>query len=509
MMRSSLSALTYQLHGLHVRAAALGILLGLSPTVRAQDAMPAAPAAAPAASSVAPGGAASAVPSPPPAPPAAVAPPPDLSAKVEEADQIARIAARNLELLEERLAARAKEQPSLTADEKGFGIRSADGAYAIKIRGILQVDSRWFLNDDALADRSDTFLLRRFRPAIDGTLFNIADFRFVPDFAGGTAVIFDAAIDIHPVPFARLRVGKLKAPLGLERLQADADLPIVERALTQYLTTNRDIGATLWGDIAGGLVSYTIGIFNGGFDNSNLDTDSNHGKDFAGRILLQPFKAEPLRALGALGLHLGASRGDRRGLPTATLLSSYRTTGLNTFFGYLAPSPDADGSRTVFAYLTQSRLNPGLFYYYGPFGLLGEAVWSRQEVRKGNATATLTNKAAHATATVVIGGKSGYDGATPTRVFDLDKGAWGAVELALRFNWLEVDDATFPDYADITKSASRARGWAGAINYVPSRTLRIDLTYERTTFRGGAGSATAPKDRNKEDVVVGRVQVNF
>ena len=73
-----------------------------------------------------------------------------------------------------------------------------------------------------LSDRLDTFLLRRFRPAFDGTLFNIADFRFAPDFAGGAAVIFDAYADIHPTPFLRLRAGKFKAPLGLERLQGDA-----------------------------------------------------------------------------------------------------------------------------------------------------------------------------------------------------------------------------------------------------------------------------------------------
>ena len=332
----------------------------------------------------------------------------------------------------------------------------------------------------------------------------------MPDFAGGTAVVFDAAIDIHPEPYARLRVGKLKPPLGLERLQADADLPLIERALTQYLTPTRDIGATLWGDIAGGVVNYTVGVFNGGFDNSNLDADSDHAKDFAGRILIQPFKYEPLKDFGALGLHLGASGGDRRGLPTTPLLASYRTLGLNTFFGYLAPMPDADGSKTVFAYLTQSRLNPGAYYYYGPFGLLGEAVWSRQEVRKANATATLTNKAAHATASFVIGGKNGYDGATPSQVFDLKKGTWGALEIAVRYAWLKVDGATFPDYADLTKSASRAQSWGGAVSYVPSRTLRLNLTYERTTFTGGGGgTATAAKDRTPEDAVVGRAQVNF
>jgi phosphate-selective porin OprO/OprP len=163
----------------------------------------------------------------------------------------------------------------------------------------------------------------------------------------------------------------------------------------------------------------------------------------------------------------------------------------------------------VFAYLTQSRFNPGLFYYNGPFGLIGEMVWNRQQVRKGNAIAKLTNKAAHATVSLVIGGRAGYDGATPNQILDLSKGTLGALELAARWSWIKADGATFPDYADVTRSASKAQSWAGSVNYIPSRTLRLVVAYERTTFTGGGGgTAAVPKDRNKEAVVIGRVQVN-
>jgi phosphate-selective porin OprO/OprP len=468
----------------------------------------------------APDAPADAIAAPPAAPEAPAAPPAAatavdpaafaaLSAKVEEADQSARIAGRKLELLEEQLAAKAKESPGILADDRGFGVRSADGAFVLRFRGQLQADSRWFLGDPNLSDRLDTFLIRRFRPGVDGTVFNIADFRFTPDFAGGTTVVFDAYADIHPAAYVRLRAGKFKTPLGLERLQGDQDLPFLERALTQFLTPTRDVGLALWGDIAGGLVQYNIGIYNGGFDNSNLDVDSNHGKDVIGRLLFQPFKSAALQALGALGLHIAASQGDRRGLPTAPLLGAYKTAGQNTFFSYLAPASDPDGSKTVFAYLTQKRINPGIFYYYGPLGLLSEAVWSQQEVRKANATATLTHKAVHATASVVLGGTNGYDGATPTRPLDFAKGTLGALELAVRWNWLKIDGATFPNYADSTKSASKAQGWAVAATYVPSRLYRLAVNYERTSFTGGAGTSAAPKDRNTESVVIGRVQINF
>ena len=510
-------ALPYKFHRVYMSLLAMLLVLASASGAQAQPVPVPAPAEAPAAAVPPPGAAtpppATETPLPPPPPPAPPAIDPAafaaLSAKVDEADQAARIAARKLELLEDQLATKAKETPAVIADERGFGLRSADGAFQLRLRGQLQTDSRWFLGDTNLSDRLDTFLVRRFRPGFDGTLFNIADFRFTPDFAGGTAVTFDAYADIHPAPYLHLRAGKFKTPLGLERLQADQDLPLFERALTQYLTPTRDVGLALWGDIAGGIVNYSIGIYNGGFDNSNLDVDSNHAKDVDGRLLIQPFKAPALRALGALGLHIAAGQGDRRGLPTAPLLGSYRTAGLNTFFTYLAPANDTDGSKTAFAYLTQKRINPGIFYYYGPFGVLGEAVWSRQEVRKANTTATLTNKAAHATASVVLGGTNGYDGATPSHPLDFSKGTLGALELAVRWNWLKIDDATFPSYADPSKSASKAQGWAGAATYVPSRLWRLAVNYERTSFTGGAGTTTALKNRNTESVVIGRVQVNF
>jgi phosphate-selective porin OprO/OprP len=86
----------------------------------------------------------------------------------------------------------------------------------------------------------------------------------------------------------------MKSPLGLERLQSDADLSFVERALDQNLSTTRDIGAQLWGDIAAGIVNYSVGIYNGGADGTNLDADTNHAKDFIGRLFFQPFKGESL-----------------------------------------------------------------------------------------------------------------------------------------------------------------------------------------------------------------------
>jgi phosphate-selective porin OprO/OprP len=456
-----------------------------------------------------------------------------------EAERVTQDAVARVERLEEQLAVKAAEAvasspPSVTADEKsGFSLRSGEGTFVLRLHAQLQLDGRWFLNDGALSDAADTFLVRRMRPSLDGTVRKRMDFKFVPDFAGGTTQVFDAYLDVHPVAWLRFRVGKFKTPLGLERLQQDQDLPFMERALTQNLTSQRDVGISVWGEIAGAIVTYNLAILNGSPDGSIQDVDANHAKDFAGRLLIQPFKAEPLRRFGAVGLHFGASTGNRFGQPTAPQLPSFKSGGQNTFFAYLLPSVAADptGAGTPFAHLRESRLNPGLFYYVGPVGLLSEYVWSRQEVQLGGTTATLTNQAVHGTLSFVVGGRNGYDGATPTNSLNPARGTWGALEIAGRWNYLKVGDAAFGNPADATvavfadrkKSASQAQGWAGALTYVPSRLFRVTVNFERTTFTGGssvstmafdpttmkATTTTSVVDRRTENALLARTQIYF
>ena len=457
-------------------------------------------------------------PAPAAATPSAVQP--SFATQIEEATQDARIARRKVELLEEQLAAKAKEPAPTSADSKGFALRSADGAYALKLRGLLQVDSRWFVDNGALSDKADTFLIRRLRPTLDGTLLSFVNFRLTPDFAGGSVAVFDAYADVGPFPWLHLVAGKFKSPLGLERLQSDADLAFIERALDQNLTPQRDVGVALWGEILSGFVVYHGGIYNGNADSANADVDTNHAKDFVGRLLVQPFKLEGLGAAGELGLHFAASTGNRLGLGTNPLLPSYKSGGQNPIFSYNAPSGDTTGINTPFAHLRQTRFNPGLFYYYGPVGVLGEYVWSKQGLQKGNNPITsLKHQAAHVTASVVIGGRNGYAGATPDQNLDLKKGTWGALEIAVRWNWLKLDgasfgsttDATQPVFADATKSVSKAQAFAGGVNYLASRAVRLAVDFEQTRFTGGnvAADKKTVVNRATENVIIGRLQLNF
>jgi phosphate-selective porin OprO/OprP len=388
------------------------------------------------------------------------------------------------------------------ADESGFALSSGGKkpAFALKLKLTLQADNRKFLNDDR---SKDSLLVRRARPIVDGTVLGLVDFRIMPDFAGGQAALYDASIDVHPFAWLRLRAGKFKAPVGLERLQGDPDLPFMERAYTANLSSVRDVGAQLWGDVAGGVVSYAIGVFNGAPDNANPDIDTGAQKDVIARLFFQPFKAPGLEKAGNLGIGIAGSTGRRDGSATSTQLTALRTVGQQTLFSYLAST--ADPTATTFARGRHSRLNPELFYFIGPFGVLSDLIWSQQRVQRGGNSKALLHRAWHATASYVIGGKNGLDGATPSSSWDPGQGQLGALEIGLRYHELTFDADTFPTFASADASVRRARGFGISLDWALSRTFRFMTGFEHSWFKAGRTGG----DRKNEDVWLSRAQVNF
>jgi phosphate-selective porin OprO/OprP len=441
-------------------------------------------------------------------------PPPPAAATVE----------RRLDELERRTQAAAAElerraRPPIkpggaivTAEEAGFGISSADRSFQVRMRGQLQIDGRRFFGDPSLRNL-DMFLVRRARPTIEVTLAGLVDALITPDFAGGTMQLYDAFIDVHPFRWLRLRAGKFKPPVGLERLQSDNNLVFTERALDQDLTAQRDVGAQLWGDVAD-MVRYEAAIFNGAPDSALNDLDTGYAKTLAGRLFVQPFALPSLRWLGRLGAGFAAATGSEKGSSaitngtvTGTWLGAFKSIGQNTIFSYLVSTTDATG--TVVALHRHTRLNPQLYYYYGPVGLEAEYVYERQAVDKNGTGATIENSAGHVTVAYVIGGARTYEGPRVPNPFNLAKGTFGAMELGARYNWLTIDSGAFPIFADPTKSVAKAKAFGVVANWYLTQSLRFAASYDQTAFAGGAKSGNGVADRKTERVLIGRLQVGY
>ena len=246
----------------------------------------------------------------------------------------------------------------------GFFLESANGDFKLKLKGYVQVQGRWFPNE-AGATGTSSFFLRRVRPTIEGTVFKYFDYKIMPDFGGTggtsiTATIQDAYADVKYFPYARFRAGKFKEPFSLERLQSGSDLLFVERSISNSLAPNRDVGFMLHGDLFDSIFQYQLGLFNGVVDGGSTDGDANSDKDFAGRVWFQPFVTWGSPILENFGFGLAGTYGNDSNDPIDG--TRVRTDGLSTVYKI---------ATDTLGFGNHSRISPQLYYYWGPFGMMG------------------------------------------------------------------------------------------------------------------------------------------
>ena len=127
-----------------------------------------------------------------------------LREEIQQLEQKLRVLERKQELKDDDAAAAAKTAPKITIGDNGFTLASADAANSIRLRGLVQLDSRIFFNDGGVVNR--TFALRRARLIFEGTFAKNYSFQIVPEFGGGSATaattpgILDANLGIKISP---------------------------------------------------------------------------------------------------------------------------------------------------------------------------------------------------------------------------------------------------------------------------------------------------------------------
>lgn len=376
----------------------------------------------------------------------------------------------------------------------GFFLASADGAYALRIGGYLQADSRFFIDNDSAGN--DAFTLRRARLDLRGTVAQRFSIRLTPDFAGDRVTLADGYIDAAFAPWLTVRAGRFKTPFGIERLQSGSELLFVERALTDNLIPGRDLGVQLSGEAFAG-VGYAFAVLNGVADGTSGDGDLNDGVDIAARVFARPLAASMYSPLRGAGLGLAGTWGT----PSERQLPSFRTSARSTFFRY-----DDD----VLADGHQWRVSPQAAWVEGSLSVLAEYVISSQQVERPGERAWIDNHAWQARASwLLTGEKATYAGAVvPDAPFNFGGGGWGAWETALRWSSLDVDGDAFSNgFAEPYSSARRADAIAVAVNWFLNRNVKVNFNYEHTGFGGGA--ADRDGDRDDENVFLTRMQLAF
>jgi len=431
---------------------------------------------------------------------------PDSTDRLNMIDQRLRVLERERENDLETQQAKLATTAQATAARDGFALRSADGAYVIRFRTLIQHDTRTAFSDQG--GYTDAFLIRRARPYLEGTLDGCVDFRLVPDFAANTSALQDAYLELHLTDAIRLRAGKSKAPFGLERLMSVNDIWLVELGMATALAPNRDTGFTVSGEPAHGALEYAVAVTDGVADGASGETDTNDGKDVAARLFVYPLGKRSGDYMPEAGIGVAASWGHQSGNTAAsTGLAGYKTAGQQTFFAYRSSTTSSDSSTLALG--RRLRVSPQARATWGQAAFMGEYTVSEQRVRRLSSMADVDNRAWQVEGMLVLTGESaGFRSVRPRRPLDPSHGQWGAWALAGRVNELDVDGEAFRGgFADATKSARRARGWALGLNGYLTEHTRLMIDYEQTRFAGGArDGAHHLSDRRAERLLLTRFQ---
>lgn len=427
----------------------------------------------------------------------------------------------------QELEAKQKAQPrvDVAPAEKGFLFTSPDAENTLRVRGMVQVDSRWFF--DKSID-NDAFIVRRARIGLEGKIAKTTEYQVVGEYAGSTATLLDANLTLNYAPEAQFKFGRFKTAIGLEQVQSDLAVPFIERSFVSQLIPNRDIGVQLAGDLFDARVNYAVGVFNGTIDGGNnaTQTDGNDGKNVAVRVLFQPWVKDKASALAGLSFGLGGTYAleDANG----ALASGFKTDGQQTFYSYRTAGA-AGTATSVTPNGKVWRLTPQVSYYHGPLSLVAEYVTSSSDVKAVNTTTAtsvvnstktlnLKNRAWQFELGYVLTGEdASFKGVVPTKDFDRAGGTWGAVEVVGRLASIRFDDQAFlgttnEQLVDPAKSARSADTLGAGVNWYLNKLVRLSLDYEYTRFHQAPGAATPAATSvisHPEHVVLTRFSLSF
>ncbi len=419
--------------------------------------------------------------------------------KIDKLQQELDTLKRQRELDQELSTAAAAKTPTAVLDKKGLTFTSADGKYQFGINAQANIDAHSFGGDGGTLQ--DEVVDRLLRPTFSGRAGN-ASFRITAELGGSSSAassIVDGYVEYKVTDAVQFRAGKFKSPLGLERLQADADVIWTERGHSTNLVPNRDIGYQVFGTLLPGVLEYQVGLFNGASDGVNLNNDTDNHKDVAYRLFATPFADTDIAWLQGFGIGYAGSDGEHLGNTTNTQLPTFKSPGQQTFFRY------ATG---VFSSGKETRSNPQAWFYLNNFGILADYISEKQDVKLGLVSARLENSALDVSGSWVLTGEnvSYKGGVKPAHDFNINGDGWGAVELTARYGYTDVDNAAFTGgFASLTASATKATSTGVGVAWYLSENLKLLADWDHTKFVRGA----AVGDRLTENFASGRIQFRY
>ncbi len=298
--------------------------------------------------------------------------------------------------------------------------KSEDGDFTIKLKGRVHLDAA--TADDDVTKLDDDVDLRRLRLGVAGTVMK--DWTYTYNYDSESDVgyrVKGAYIGYKGFDHVRISVGNVQQPFSLEELTSSNHIPFMERSLANAFAPSYTIGALVktWGDHW----SFAGGYFDDNLADRHTNNEGSHS--LAARFTFNPIDKRGYK------IHLGASTVYRNVGSNQTVSYSSRPESYVTDAKLLSSSTlyDVDDIQT---YGLEAALIKGSWL------LQGEAM--RADVsRKDNADPTFDGGYVQA-GWIVTGENYRYSGKNGSFKQIKPKSKYGAVELAVRYSTLDLED---------------------------------------------------------------------
>ena len=378
----------------------------------------------------------------------------------------------------------------------GLKVKSADGRSSFQFGGRLHADAAVHDHEDLAGqqDGIDGTQLRRARLYAKGSIGKQWSYLIEADFAGNKTSLKDANVSYHfsDLPLT-VTVGNQKQAVSMEIEESSNDIPFIERSLVAAITTpyfDRAIGITA----ASGGDNWHLktGLFGDGVS----DGGDDEGTGFGLRASYAPILGDTtlLHVGGSVGLRNTSDDGLANGKSPGF---SYKTTN----FSDLKPvsASIADMKQVQTGVFELAAMN-------GPWMFQSEFAATDVSRETGG---DLSFSAYYAQVAYMINGQRRYKASegefkypSINADFNPDQGHWGAVELAARFDHIDLEDDNI--------TGGEADRLTLALNWYLNRNVRMMLDYSRSfELQGGALQNANGELADNIDSYAMRVQLSF
>lgn len=401
----------------------------------------------------------------------------------------------------------------------GFLFATEDDELQLKVRGMIQADSRFYSQASQLP-LNNAFVVPRSRLYFDGRVTKPIQYQISVQDAYGAIALLNAYLNISFDDRLQFRIGRFKTPFTYEfyKLNVYNQIGLERSIFNVNFQANRQIGGMAWGELFDKRAEYAVGVFDGP---RNSYQDFNNAKDVMAFVNFKPFETKadsPLR-----DLNIGGSID--YGYQDNPLNPSVMRTNQQPSTTNLALNDGTNTSSLPFLAFNNNVRERGLrslgelhlAYYHQGLSLL--ASWDTGIEHyaingAGHQPVSVPVNGYFVQAAYLITGETIRERAMvdPIHPFDLRPGkfGWGAIEPNVRFSTVHVGNQIFSGgLADPNLWTNQVNLIDVGVNWYLNKYVRVFVDWEHAIFGDPVFFHTGPQLQTKSDLFWARLQLYF